>query len=105
MDNYDIEIFQQDIDLILVKNALCDEGMASEDEVDDLKLDLGRRLGQQVYACDGFNDYTLDRERLTELEVLGTVQAGSGFPKLLVEDPQNPDNEVEIPIIDPTEQL
>lgn len=105
LDNYDKEIYQQDIDEILEKNALCEEGMGSEDEVDELIRDLGRRLGLEVYQCDGFNDYTLDRERLAELGVLGTVLTGSGFPTLLVEDPQKTDNEVEIPIIDPTEQL
>lgn len=105
MNNCNIEDFKKDVNEILVKNALSEKGMGSEDDVKQMKHDLGVRFGLQVYSCEGFNEYKLDNELLMGLQVFGAVQMDYGFPKLLIEDPQNPNSEVEIPIIDPTEQL
>lgn len=106
MDNYDLESIEEDIRNILASNARSMNGTGSEDEVDDLVRELGERLGLLVYVCDGPNEYELDRDLLARLDGirLGTIEMTYGSPTLRIEDPRNPENQLEIKIIDPTEQ-
>jgi len=106
MDSVDIQNFEEQIEEIQASHALSTEGKGSEDTVDDLKRQLGENLGLMVYQCGGDNEYELDRDALNEIENagLGTVEMKYGFPRLIIENPANPDDQIEVPIVDPTEQ-
>lgn len=104
MDSVDVESIEKDIKEILEANDRSMNGTGSEDVVDELKFDLGERLGLQVYVCDGPNDFTLDKELLAELQTFGALEGGRFSPTLVIEDPKNPENQVEVKIIDPTDQ-
>lgn len=106
MDRVDIENLEGIIEEILASHERSKNGTGSEDTVEDLKNDLGIRLGLHTHICNDFNDYSLNHEAVQELEDvgLGTVKFDYGSPKLIIENPENPEDQIEVPIIDPTEQ-
>lgn len=104
MDNVDIENFGNDIEEIQASFVRASNHEGSEDTVEDLKRDLGERLGNMIYDCDGFNDYKLNRSALKELQNIGTVTGDRNNPILLIENPLDEHDPIEVPIINPTEQ-
>lgn len=105
MDSIDIENFENDIEEIQASVVRASKHEASEDIVEDLKRDLGERLGNMVYDCEGFNDYKLNRSTLKELQNIGTVTGDKHNPILLIENPLDENDPIEVPIINPTEQF
>lgn len=106
MDSVDIENLEEAIEEILASHERSKNGTGSEDTVADLTRELGVCLGRHTHTCDGPNDFSLDREAVQQLEDvgLGTVKFDYGFPKLIIGNPDDPEVQIEVPIIDPTKQ-
>lgn len=104
MDNVDIENIEtniKEIQEIFVK-AKNDNG--SEDEVDELTRELGEILGIMVYVANDANGFEVDMHELQKLAAVGTIGGNSNNPKLLIANPLDEYEPIEVNIIDPTEQ-
>ncbi|MGK8199423.1 hypothetical protein [Burkholderia cepacia] len=105
MDNVDIQSFEDEIEEIQASFVAAANHEGSEDDVEDRKRALGTRLGNQVYDCEGFNDYKLNRSSLNEVgRYIGKIGGGRHSPTLLIGNPLDKNDPIEVPIIDPTKQ-
>lgn len=104
MDNVDIENIQTSIKEIQEshKKAVNDEG--SEDKVDELTRELGEVLGNMVYVAEGPDEFSLDRDELKQLKALGEIGGDRNNPSLLIPNPVNKHQPLEVKIIPPGEQ-
>ncbi len=104
MDNVDFDNIA--IDIKRIQNAHKDavEGRGSEDKVDRYLRELGEDLGSYVYIAEGPNEFSLDRERLEELKAFGELGGDSNNPSLMIPNPVNKYQSLEVKIISPEEQ-
>jgi hypothetical protein len=104
MDSVDIENIEASIKEIQASFVKAQNDEGSEDTVDELTRDLGEMLGNMVYVANGPNDFEVDDDALQELEAVGTIAGDRNNPKLLIDNPLDEYEKIEVRIIDPTEQ-
>ena len=104
MDSVDIRNIEAIIKQVQASFVKAQNDECSEDIVDELTRDLGEVLGNMVYVANGPNDFEVDDDALQQLEVVGTIAGGRNNPKLLIGNPLDKYESIEVKIIDPTEQ-
>jgi len=104
MDNVDIDNIEGFIKEIQESFVQAQNHQGSEDRVDALTHDLGEVLGNMVFVANGADDFEVDNDALQQLGALGTVVEDGNNPKLLINNPLDEDEPIEVKIIDPAEQ-
>jgi len=104
MDSVDIENIETSIREIQKSFVKAQNHEGSEDTVDELTRDLGEMLGNMVYVANGPNDFEVDDEALQQLEAVGTIAGDRNNPTLLIDNPLDEYEKIEVKIVDPTEQ-
>lgn len=104
MYSFDIQDFEKSIADIWASLKSKRSGIGSQDNVEDLTRKLGVLLGDCAYPQEGPNDCELDHTVLQEFQDagLGAVPSNHFFPRLIIVNPDDPDDEIEVPIIKPT---
>lgn len=99
-----IEDLQDDIQDVLEIKADVAADKASQDTLDAAVSDLEKRLGTAFFGCDGYNDFAPRPGARREFGALGTVTGSKLDPKLVIEDPDDPENPLIVAIANPTKQ-
>ena len=104
MDNVDIDNIENFVKEVQESFVLAHNNEGSEDRVDSLVRDLGEALGNLVFVANGPDDFEVDNDALQQLGALGTVVENGNNPKLLIDNPLDENEPIEVKIIDPAEQ-
>lgn len=104
MDSVDIENIETSIKEIQASFVKAQNGEGSEDTVDELTRDLGEVLGNMVFVANGPDDFEVDDDALLQLNAVGTIAGDKNNPKLLIDNPLDEYEPIEVKIIDPAEQ-
>ncbi|MDR9837094.1 MULTISPECIES: hypothetical protein [Herbaspirillum] len=99
-----IEDLQDDIQEVLEIKADVAADKASEDKLYDAVSDLGKRLGSGYFECVDYNTFVPRQGARREFGALGTVTGSELDPKLVIEDPDDPENPLIVAIANPTKQ-
>lgn len=103
MDSVDFENIETSIKEIQASFIKAKNHEGSEDTVDELTRELGEVLGNMVYVANGPNDFEMDHDALQQLTAVGTIAGDGNNPKLLIDNPLDEYDPIEVKIIDPTE--